>query len=66
MIRHTLFLLALSSATLFAQEFHALISGSITDPSGAAVPGAVGTAFNNATTVRTTAKSAADGNYVIA
>ena len=67
MIRRALFLLALSSAAaLFAQEFRALISGSVTDPSGAAVPGAVITAVNNATNVRTAAKSAVDGNYVIA
>ncbi len=67
MIRRALFLLALSSvAALLAQEFRALISGSVTDPSGAAVPAAVVTAVNNATNVRTAAKSAGDGNYVIA
>ena len=61
-----LFLLSvLLAAGAAAQEFRALISGTITDPSGAAIPGAAIVATNTATSAEATAKSAADGNYVI-
>ncbi|MCL5742497.1 MAG: carboxypeptidase regulatory-like domain-containing protein, partial [Acidobacteria bacterium] len=48
-----------------AQEFRAMMSGNVTDPSGAAIPGATVSATNLATNVRSTARSGADGNYVL-
>lgn len=48
-----------------AQEINALITGTVTDPSGAAVVGATITAFNLGTGVRATTKSGTDGTYFL-
>ncbi len=49
-----------------AQEYRALISGQVTDPSGAAVVGARVVATNVATNVTVTTATATDGRYVLA
>jgi len=54
------------STLLPAQEYRALISGQVTDPSGAAVAGAKIAAVNLATNVSIATTSAADGHYVLA
>ncbi|MGH9352059.1 MAG: carboxypeptidase regulatory-like domain-containing protein, partial [Terriglobia bacterium] len=48
-----------------AQEFRATITGRVTDPSGAVIPGAVVAARNIATGVSTSTTTNASGNYVI-
>src|SRR5581483_7131685 len=48
-----------------AQVTGATISGTVTDPSGAAVPNATVTAKNNGTGVTNSAKTNADGFYTI-
>ena len=55
-------LLTLLAPTLVDQEFRAMISGTVTDPSGAAIPGATVTATNLNTNTHTVTKSASDGN----
>jgi hypothetical protein len=52
-------------ALLFAQEFRAMISGSVTDPSGGAVAGATVTATNLSTNSQTIVRAGSDGNYVL-
>jgi hypothetical protein len=59
-------LVLLASALACAQEYRALISGQVTDPSGAAVAGAVITATNTATNISVTTTTGADGRYVLA
>ncbi len=54
------------SALACAQEYRALISGQVVDPSGAAVAGATVAATNVGTNVVVTTKTAADGHYALA
>ena len=54
------------SALAYAQEYRALISGQVTDPSGAAVAGAKVVAVNTNTNVNISTTSAGDGHYVLA
>src|SRR5580693_8597025 len=56
-------LLCWSSA--LAQTVTGSITGTITDPSGAVIPGGTVTAENAATSVKTSAKSNASGVYTI-
>jgi hypothetical protein len=53
------------TAALFAQEFRATISGSVTDPQGAAVPGVKVVATETRTNTRSAVTSAATGEYII-
>jgi hypothetical protein len=57
--------LALLSSALFAQEFRCTISGSVTDPQGAAVPAVKVVATETRTNTRSSAISAATGEYII-
>ncbi len=66
MILRLTLLSAVLSVLTCAQEYRALISGQVTDSSGAAVPGAGITAVNTATSVKITTTSALDGQYVLA
>ena len=59
-------LVLLASALAGAQEYRALISGQVTDPSGAAIAGASIVATNTATNVSVTTTAGADGRYVLA
>ena len=61
-----LLLLLFGSSLAFGQEFRAMISGQVTDPSGAAVTGATVVATNAATNVTLTTSSGGDGHYVLA
>ena len=63
MLRSILALVILGGA-LFAQE-QATITGTVTDPSGAAIPNATIKATNVANNATAETKSASDGNYVI-
>lgn len=49
----------------FAQEFRALISGVVLDPSGGAVGGATISATNVATNVRATTRTGVDGHFLL-
>jgi hypothetical protein len=53
-------------ALVHGQEYRALISGQVTDSSGAAIPGATVVATNLATNVAVATTGAADGRYVLA
>ncbi len=54
-------------ATLgLAQEFRATLLGSVTDPSGAGVPGAKVIAVNIETSVRSSTETDGEGNYLLA
>ena len=52
--------------SLHAQQNSGVITGTVTDPSGAAIPGATITVTNTATANTATAKSDAQGNFSIA
>jgi hypothetical protein len=66
-MRFRLAVLAVAVSMLaYAQEYRALISGQVTDPSGAAVTGATIVATNVSTNVSVTTKAGADGRYVLA
>ena len=66
-MRPRLTLLCLLIASLAsAQEFRALVSGQVTDPSGAAIAGATVVATNLETNVTLTTSTGADGHYVLA
>jgi len=66
MIRNCMLaLLLLSCGGLFAQDFRATLIGTITDPSGAAIPNATIRATNTATNIGKDTKSNADGIYNI-
>jgi len=56
----------LCGALACAQEFRALISGQVTDSSGATIPGATIKATNLNTNISVTASSGTDGRYVLA
>src|ERR1700759_2316256 len=60
-----LILLCFTTSLLFAQFDTGTINGTVTDPSGAAVPKATVTATNVGTNVPTTTTSDANGNFVI-
>lgn len=60
----TLCILSVASAAA-AQEFRGVITGTVTDATGAVVPNAVVTATNQATNVTTTATSTDQGSYTI-
>ena len=60
-----LLLLALAPTT-YSQTTFASITGSVTDATGAVVPGATVTATNVETNIKTTVKSNEDGNYTVA
>ena len=47
-----------------AQTFRGAINGTVTDPSGAVVPGAHVKATNKATSIDYTSESTSDGNFV--
>ena len=51
--------------SLHAQQYSGNITGTVTDPTGAAVPGATITVINTATATTATAKSDAQGNFSI-
>jgi hypothetical protein len=57
--------LVLLSTCAFAQVETGQISGSVTDPTGAVVPGAAVTVKNLASNVQRTVQSSADGTYVV-
>ena len=59
----TLASLALSSGIVQAQTFYGSIVGTVTDSSGATVPGAAVTAVNSGTGERRTSQSNAEGKY---
>lgn len=66
MIRKSVLVLLLLSCTgLFAQDFRATLTGTVTDPSGAAVPNANIKATNTATNIVKETKSNTDGLYTI-
>ena len=65
-MRRLAVLLLLLPGALAAQEFRALISGQVMDPSGAAIPGATIVATNVDTNVKLTTNSGVDGRYVLA
>lgn len=57
------FMIAIFSASIWAADVTARIRGTVTDPSGAVVPGAELTATNVQTGVAYTAKAQSNGNY---
>jgi hypothetical protein len=61
----TLSILALLALTVFAQRGRGTILGTVTDSTGAVVPGATVTITNPATNVGTTAITNESGNYVV-
>ena len=61
---HRLFLLSIvASVACFSQEFRSTISGRITDPSGAAVPGVAVVAVEKNTGSRSETSTGAEGEY---
>jgi hypothetical protein len=52
--------------SLHAQQNSGIITGTVTDPSGAAVPGATITVISTATAAQNSAKSDAQGNFSLA
>jgi len=52
--------------SLHAQSYSGTITGTVTDPSGAAVPGATITVINTGTAAKVTTKSDAQGNFSVA
>src|SRR5271165_5575841 len=58
-------LLVFAATTLAAQTFRGTILGTVTDTSGAVLPGATITAHSNATGVDRSTQSSADGSYTI-
>lgn len=61
----SLILLLTAPALLRAQEFRATISGAVTDPSGAAVPGATVVATETRTGTKTQTVSGANGQFTL-
>jgi hypothetical protein len=55
--------LLMLAAAVSAQEFRGTVTGSVTDPNGAAVPGSVVSLKNTATNVTRTATTSDEGNY---
>ena len=65
MIRRSVLALFVLSSGLFAQEFRATLTGTVTDPSGAAIPGATVKATSLSTNLTAETKTTADGVYTI-
>ncbi len=65
MIRNCVLALLLASCALLAQDFRATLSGTVTDPSGAAVPNANIKATNTANNIAKETKSNSDGVFTI-
>src|SRR3569833_687128 len=63
-IRIAVLLIALSTPYLNAQDVRATITGTVTDPSGAPVAGAIVTVTNTATNTPVTTRSTESGNFV--
>jgi len=63
--RRSVAVFVLAAGVLGAQEYRATITGTVTDPSGAAMPEAKVTATNIETAVTSSTVTAADGDYVI-
>src|SRR5688572_13424992 len=62
----TAFMFALCATfSVSAQEFRGTITGTVTDPNGAVVPGAKVTVKNTATNVTTNATSGESGGYAV-
>ena len=64
-VRAALYLASLFAAILQAQDYRGSILGRITDGAGAIVPGAVVVAVNEATNVPSSARSNAEGNFLV-
>jgi len=65
MIERSVIALLVLSAGLFAQEFRATLTGTVTDPSGAAIPNATVKAVNTAVNSTSETKTSSDGLYTI-
>jgi hypothetical protein len=65
MIKRCVLALLVLSAGLYAQEFRATLTGTVTDPSGAAIPNATVKAVNAAVNSTSEAKTSGDGLYTI-
>lgn len=65
MIKRSVIALLVLSAGLFAQEFRATLTGTVTDPSGAAIPNATVKAVNTAVNSTSETKTSNDGLYTI-
>ncbi len=65
MVRRCILLLLIVGGFAFAQDFRATLSGVVTDPSGAAIPGATVKATNTSTNAVKEAQTTAVGNYTI-
>jgi hypothetical protein len=65
MIRKSVLALALLTSSLSAQDFRATLTGIVTDPSGAAVPGATVKTINTGTNATKETKTSGDGVYTI-
>src|SRR5436190_2230310 len=60
----TLLLIMVSASLLFAQTATGEVSGTVTDPNGAAVPGAVVRLTNRATKIESVAKTSESGYFI--
>ncbi len=61
----TVLMLLLMSAAMFAQDFRATLTGTVTDPSGAAIPGATVRVINSGTGEIKEAQTTAEGHYAV-
>ena len=64
-VRMLLAFVVFAATALLAQTFRGTILGTVTDASGAVLPGATITARNPATGLERTTQSSADGTYAI-
>ncbi len=65
MIKRSVLALLALTAGLYAQEFRATLTGTVTDPSGAAIPNGTVKATNVATNATSETKTTSDGLYTI-
>ena len=65
MIKRSVLALLALTAGLYAQEFRATLTGTVTDPSGAAIPNGTVKATNTATNASSETKTTGDGLYTI-
>src|SRR5262245_19030287 len=65
MVRRTLGTFLFICAAIFAQDFRATLTGTVTDPSGASVPDATVKATNTANNAVKEVKTTSDGVYTI-
>src|SRR5215471_6986178 len=65
MIKRSVLALLALAAGLYAQEFRATLTGTVTDPTGAAIPNATVKAVNTATNTASETKTNNDGLYTI-